>query len=194
MKSRYIGLDEVEKLKKVAGDEIFLPFWISLETGMRIGDVLKLKYTDLKSDGIHFTAEKTKKKGVAKITKNLRTELNYRGKGRPKRSYIFPSPKKLGAHLTRQSAWQRIKRAGEIAGVDIDGLSPHTFRKVYAVELYRAKGFNAVKAALQHSHNAATEIYAFADWGTGKNAEEPLKRRDLELIIKMVLEALEHKK
>ena len=194
MKSRYIGLDEVEKIKKVSGDELFLPFWISLETGMRVGDVLKLRYGDLKDDGIHYTAEKTKKKGVAKITKNLRTELEYRGKGKQKRAYIFPSPKKAGAHLTRQSAWQRIKKAGEAAGVDLEGLSPHTFRKIYAVELYRVKGFNAVKQALQHNHNATTEIYAFADWGTGKNANEPLRRRDLQLIIKMVLEALDHKK
>lgn len=194
MKSRYIGLEEVEKIKKEAGEDVFLPFWISLETGMRVGDVVKLKYADIKPDGIHFVAEKTKKRGISQISCNLRTELEYRGKGKPKRSYVFPSPKKSGEHLTRQAVWQRIKKAGKAAGVDLEGLSPHTFRKIYAVELYREKGFNAVKQALQHNHNATTELYAFADWGTGKNAEEPLRRRDLQLIIKMVLEALDHKK
>lgn len=194
MKSRYVGIEEVEKIKKEAGEEAFLPFWISLETGLRIGDVLKLKFADVKPDGIHYKAEKTGKKGVATITANLRTELSYRGKGRQKNAYIFPSPKKHGAHLTRQAMWARVKKAGAAADVDLEGLSPHTFRKIYAVELYREKGFNAVKKALQHTSNASTEIYAFADWATGKNADEPLRRRDLQLIIKMVLEALDHKR
>ena len=63
-------------------------------------------------------------------------------------------------------------------------------RKVFAVELYREKGFQAVQEALQHSFAATTEIYSFADWDTGKNADLPLTRRDLKLIVKMVLEAL----
>lgn len=58
------------------------------------------------------------------------------------------------------------------------------------MELYREKGFKAVQTALQHSNAATTEIYSFADWSTGTNADEPLRRRDLQLIIKMVIEAL----
>ena len=74
--------------------------------------------------------------------------------------------------------------------MDPEGVSPHTLRKVFAVELYREKGFKAVQEALQHTNGATTEIYSFADWSTGKNAEEPLKRKDLQLIVKMVIEAL----
>ena len=71
-----------------------------------------------------------------------------------------------------------------------EGISPHTLRKVFAVELYREKGFKAVQTALQHTNSATTEIYSFADYATGDNANEPLRRRDLQLIIKMVIEAL----
>lgn len=47
-----------------------------------------------------------------------------------------------------------------------------------------------MQEALQHRNAATTEIYSFADWATGESAELPLKRKDLQLVVKMVLEAL----
>ena len=184
MKSRYIEENEIKKLREVANESAFLPLLLSLETGLRVGDVVALRVSAVKPDGIHFTAQKTKKRGIAPISAKLRERLNKRGK------WLFPSPYKKGAHITRQAVWHRIKTAGKKAGVDLDGLSPHTMRKVFAVELYREKGFKAVQKALQHSDSATTEIYSFADWNTGENADLPLKRRDLQLIVKMVLEAI----
>lgn len=184
MKSRYVEKEDIKKLREVSREEAFLPLLLSLETGLRVGDVVSLKVSSLRSDGIHYTAQKTKKSGVAKISSELRKRLNKKGK------WLFPSPYKKGAHITRQAVWHRIKSAGKRAGLDLDGLSPHTMRKVFAVELYREKGFKAVQEALQHNNSATTEIYSFADWNTGKNADLPLKRKDLQLIVKMVLEAL----
>lgn len=184
MKSRYIEKTEISKLRAVTEDEAFLPLWLSLETGLRVGDVVALKVSAVKPDGIHYTAQKTRKRGIAPISAELRKRLKSRG------GWLFPSPYKHGAHITRQAVWYRIKTAGKKAGVDLDGLSPHTMRKVFAVELYREKGFKAVQAALQHNNSATTEIYSFADWNTGENADLPLKRRDLQLVVKMVLEAL----
>jgi integrase len=86
--------------------------------------------------------------------------------------------------------WARIKKSAERSGINSEGISPHSMRKVFAVELYREKGFKAVQEALQHSNAATTEIYSFADWETGKGGEEPLLKRDLPLIVRMVLEAL----
>lgn len=165
--------------------DAWLPFRVSLETGLRIGDVVKLRRIDLKDDGLHFTAEKTGKRGVAKISASLRQALEKkRGK------WLFPSPYKAGKHITRQCAWARIKKACERSGHDPQGISPHSLRKLFAVELYREKGFRAVQEALQHSNAATTELYSFADWSTGKSADLPLRRKDLQLLINMVLEAL----
>lgn len=184
MKSKYLDIPEVKKLQAVMDREAWIPFWVSLETGLRVGDVVKLRPANVKKDGIHYRANKTKKNGIAKISAELRKELPTKGR------WIFSSPYKAGAHITRQAVWKRIKTAAERAGLDPDGVSPHTFRKVFAVELYREKGFKAVQEALQHNNAATTEIYSFADWNTGENAELPLKRKDLQLIVKMVLEAL----
>lgn len=169
--------------RSMAGAE-WLPLWVSLETGLRIGDVVSLRRASLREDGIHFRAKKTRKNGMAPISAALRKALAGRGK------WLFPSPSKAGAHLTRQAAWARIKRAANRAGVDIAGVSPHSLRKCFAVELYRERGFRAAQEALQHRNGMTTELYAFADWQTGENAAIPLQRRDLQLVIRMVLEAI----
>ena len=185
MKSRYIEQCDIDRLRSVSTDEAWLPLWVSEETGLRVGDVVKLRRENLKEDGLHYKAEKTGKNGVAKISAELRRTLAAR-RGR----WLFPSPYKRGKHITRQCVWARVKRACEKSATDANGISPHTMRKVFAVELYREKGFRAVQEALQHANGATTEIYSFADWSTGESAELPLKRKDLQLIVKMVLEAL----
>ena len=185
MKSKYIETTELKKLRAMLAEEAWLPLWVSLETGLRIGDVVKLRKQNLQTDGLHYKAQKTGKNGVAKISAELRKELSRR-----RGKWLFPSPYKAGKHITRQCVWARIKTACKKAGLDPDGVSPHSLRKVFAVELYREKGFQAVKEALQHNNAATTEIYSFADWSTGENSELPLKRKDLQLIVKMVLESL----
>lgn len=184
MRSRFIDEGETKKLRSILGDEAFLPLRISLETGLRIGDVVALRVSNVKKDGIHYVAQKTKKAGVARISDALRRQLPKNGK------WLFPSPYKPTKHLTRQAVWARMKKAGKDAGIDLEGVSPHAMRKAFAVELYRKKGFKAVQEALQHNYASTTEIYTFADWNTGENADLPLKRRDLQLIVKMVLEAI----
>ena len=184
MKSRFLTEEEIKSLRAAFDELAFLPLVVSLETGLRVGDVVALKVSDVKPDGIHYKAQKTGKRGVATISANTRKRLNKKGK------WLFPSPYKVGQHLTRQAVWARMKVAGKSCGVDLEGLSPHSMRKVFAVELYRKKGFQAVKEALQHSYSSSTEIYAFSDWNTGENADLPLTRRDIQLVVKMVLEAL----
>lgn len=184
MKSKYIDDDEIEKLRVNLDLQAWLPLWLALETGLRVGDVVALRRSSVKADGVHYRAQKTKKCGIAPLSAELRKQLPKKGK------WLFPSPYKNDKHITRQCVWARIKRAAKRAGVDPEGVSPHTLRKVFAVELYREKGFKAVQTALQHTNGATTEIYSFADYATGANANEPLRRRDLQLIIKMVVEAL----
>lgn len=184
MQSKYLENSEVEKIREVMSEERFLPLWVSLETGLRVGDVVSIKPSNVKPDGIHYRAQKTNKYGIAPISEELRKKLRRKGK------WLFPSPSDPSKHITRQTVWARIKSAGKKAGLDLRGVSPHAMRKVFAVELYKEQGFKVVKKALQHNNNATTEIYTFADWTTGENANKPLQRKDLELIIRKCLEAL----
>ena len=71
MKSKYIETAEVEALENVIDREAWLPLRLALETGLRIGDVVRLKVANLKDDGVHFRAQKTGKYGVAKVSSEL---------------------------------------------------------------------------------------------------------------------------
>ena len=185
MRSKYIDAAEVKAIRAELTDEAWLPLWVALETGLRVGDVVKLRRENLKADGLHYKAQKTRKNGIARISANLRKALSKR-----RGKWLFPSPYKVGKHITRQCVWARIKKACDRGQLPPEGISPHSMRKAFAVELYREKGFRAVQEALQHANCATTEIYSFADWSTGENAELPLKRKDLQLLVKLVLEAL----
>lgn len=186
MRAKFIEERELEALKNHLGgrkDEVLL---VAELTGLRIGDVVKIRVSDLDEDGVRYVAEKTGKAGRAPLppvlVKKLRAQARY--------GWVFPSPSKRGRHLTRQAAWARIKRAAERAGVPREGVSPHSLRKVYAVRKYQSEGIDAARRALQHSDARTTELYALSDWLTGENAVKPLLRGDLALIIEKVVDAL----
>ena len=149
MKSRHLNNDEVAILSAVCRSKEWLPLELSSLTGLRIGDVLKIQRKDLntKESFIHYVAEKTGKEGKAYISRGL-MEILDRECGTADADFLFRSPKKPDAHLTRQAAWQRIKRACKSAGVNPAGVSPHSMRKVFAVNLYHKEGIAAVQKQL----------------------------------------------
>lgn len=185
MEAKYLTSSQVARLRAVMSDADWLLLWVMMETGLRVGDAVSLKHSQITKKGIHYRAQKTGKKGLAPISSALYMAL--RGDGSA--AYIFKG-RAEGTHLSRQAAWKRIKKAAERSGLEKDGVSPHAFRKVFAVETFREKGMQATREALQHSNRDTTEIYAFADWNTGDNAKKPLLRSDLKTIVKMVLQSI----
>lgn len=189
MKSRYIEDYELLKLKKYMTAKHWLPFEVALKTGLRIGDVLKIKKSDIDEmkGELHYVSEKRSKCGSCKLTKGLCKKLLSNSKTS---EYCFASRRSESGHITRQAAWQWLKDAAKRANIDISGVSPHAFRKVYAVELYKEKGIEAVKNALQHERADTTQIYALADFSTGRNAKLPLLRGDLQLLTRLIIEQI----
>ena len=111
----------------------------------------------------------------------------------PSDVWCFPSPKNKGEHITRQALHTRLKSACKRAKLSADGISPHSMRKNFAVELYHKEGIESVVKALQHESLTTAEIYALADWLTGDNAKKPLLREDIVRIIEAVISALDKK-
>lgn len=137
---------------------------VALATGLRIDDVLKIRPSDLRSDGLHFVAQKTGKSGIAPISRKLSEKLRKNGN----KYWCFPhrdSPRLK--HRTRQAVWKDIKQAAEIVRssglLDDQNVAPHSSRKTFAVVDKAKNGAEHAQQALQHSSRSTTEIYTEAD-------------------------------
>lgn len=184
MRSEYITKEERKHLQNNMGNGAWLVFRLMMETGLRVGDAVELRHTNLvhNKDGwsIIKKAQKTGKHGEWKITAALGEALSVR------KGYLFPGRKK-GSHITRQAVWKRLKKACEEARIDPEGKSPHSMRKMFAVEKAHEEGFQAAQEALQHSNAAVTRIYAYADKMVGLGADEPMRWRDVDIIADYIL-------
>lgn len=190
MRTIFLDEEQVSAIAENLPSSSWLPLWIAAETGLRIGDVVSLRRDQIEHLTIRYTAQKTGKDGEAQISAKLAAALSDYVASCKRSRWLFPSPKDRKKHLTRQACWYRVKKACKGAGIDPEGVAPHSFRKHFAVELYRESGFKAVQNALQHDRATTTEIYALSDFSTGKNAEKPLLRKDLQMIINKCAEAV----
>lgn len=150
---------EIELLKNAVGWAAWLPFAVSIYTGLRIGDVLALRVENVTDTHLLYAAQKTGKIGVAEIPQNMARML----KNWSRWGYCFPG-RRPNTHLTRQAAWARIKTGCKRAGLAAEGVSPHSMRKIFAVGEFRAThNLNRVRALLQHDRTETTIGYALAD-------------------------------
>ena len=190
MKTSYITPEQVKEIAAHLSEREWLSLWVSAETGLRVGDVVSLRKMQITAAGIYFVAQKTRKCGIAPISDELRKALK---SSCASSRWVFPSPRDPRKHITRQAVWYRVKRACERAGIDPEGVAPHSFRKYFAVETFKREGLRATQSALQHDRTITTEDYAMSDFITGENAEKPLLRRDLTLVVKLVAAALKNR-
>ena len=167
--------------------EAWLPIRVASLTGLRVGDVVALRVWNLRDNGISYIAQKTGKAGFAPCPPSLIWAMFKQSRW----GYCFPSKGKRNGHLSRQAVWARVKRACELSGIDDKGISPHSFRKFFAVDLMSKSDLETVREALQHSNIYVTEQYAFSDWSTGENALLSVRRCDIPCIIGQILPLLE---
>ncbi len=129
---------------------------VCLQTGLRVGDVVSLKTQDLKGQ---FWIEEAKTKKRRRV--NLPRELLDQVRAQAGEVWAFPG-RKPWQHRTRQAVWADVKRAAKAFRIR-QNIAPHSFRKVYAVELLRRCGdVKRVQRALNHSDCATTMIYVMA--------------------------------
>lgn len=155
MKSDIITLEEFKKIKKLLQPANALALETAAKTGLRIGDVLQLKTDNINDNLIHYVAQKTGKSGTAKIPQGLKTRLlNNAVNG-----WLFPgrNPKK---HRTRQAVFTDMTKAAKRLNLQHHA-TPHSTRKLFAVETLNKKGFNATMQALQHSNPNITRLYCY---------------------------------
>lgn len=146
-------------------EEYKVAMLLSLESGLRVSDVLCLTY----GQALGFTPlteKKTKKEVTLRLPRYVQAILLDRLTRVPNannQTLVFPSQKNPEKPLNRSTLYRAVKKAAAEMGIRRN-VSPHTARKIYAVEIYRATGdLNSVKENLRHDEMATTLLYAFSD-------------------------------
>lgn len=157
MKTEYLLNREVGHVLAALTPQNQLIARVCLHTGLRIGDVVALKTQRL---GLQFTVREAKTNKARKV--GLPRELLDAIRAQAGPEWAFPG-RKPGTHKTRQAVWADVKRAAKAFRLP-QNVGPHSFRKVYAVELLGRYGdLDRVRRALNHSSAEITMIYAMAD-------------------------------
>lgn len=148
---------------------------VCLHTGLRVGDVVSLKTSQIKRMFVVREAKTGKVRRVGLPDSLARQVLAQAGP-----EWAFPGSGKTG-HQTRQAVWKDIKRAAKAFRLP-QNVGPHSLRKVYAVELLAKYGdLQRVQRALNHSDQAVTLIYAMADRLLDAKYPQGVKSREKEV-------------
>lgn len=159
-RSEWVERDKMKLILALLTYENQLAIELSLRYGMRIGDVLNIKTEQARKGLFSYREEKTGKRRRIKLNKDLQSKLLSIGG----KIYVFENRIDWKRHRTRQAVYKDIVRASKalrLAGC----ISCHSARKIYAVDKYKATGYNLkkVQQLLNHSDEAVTMIYALAD-------------------------------
>lgn len=159
MRSDFVDSDVIGHILYALTPENKLVCKVALETGLRIGDILSFRTADLNKQSFTITEQKTGKKKRVRLRKALIAELlKISGE-----NYVFEHRLDPEKHRTRQAVFADIKRASKLFRVK-ENISPHSLRKVYAVDLYKkTDDIKKVCEALSHDNELTTMIYALAD-------------------------------
>lgn len=142
----------------------------SMVTGLRIGDVLAFKTAQVRQQRWTVKEQKTGKLRRVYLPTQLCEEIL----AQAGRIWAFEGRSDARKHRTRDAVYKDIRRVATLYRVDgkklVEHISPHSARKVYAVEAYQKSGsLRKVKELLNHEDEAVTLLYALADVLTARN-------------------------
>lgn len=160
MRSEFVSRANVDHVLAALSPTNRLVCQVCLETGLRLGDVLSLRTDQLRRERFSVQERKTGKRRRVRLSKKLRERCLAQAGS----IYVFPGRLDGMRCRTRQAVWKDLTRAAYAFRVR-ENLTPHSLRKVFAVELMRKSGgdLSLVQKTLNHEDAAVTLIYALAD-------------------------------
>lgn len=149
---------------------------VSMATGLRIDDVLHIKAQQIEK-GRRFTVteRKTGKKRRIYIPEFLHEAMLRQSR----RFYVWENRLDPKQPRTRQAVWKDLKRAAKLFRVsDSLNVTPHTARKVFAVEAFAKYGrLDRVRDLLNHGDEGVTALYLMSEALTARKlAGRPQQR------------------
>ena len=144
-------------LKRHCSERDYIMFLIGINTGLRVGDLLKLKTSDVKKKKkIVIQEGKTKKPRTIKLD-NIYNEIQAYA-NTVESDWLFPS-RKGDKPITTTQAYRQLNKAAEMADIT-EGVGTHTMRKTFGYWFYKqTKDVAKLQAILNHSHPQITLTY-----------------------------------
>lgn len=168
LRAEYIPADRLRRIRDRLTTQDKLIMDTCIETGARIDDVLCLRgiQHDSKEHRIALLESKTNKRRVVTITPELSARLREQQGSRHHFAYIFRglgnASQRRKPH--RSTFWRHMVKAAELCGYRDNVYTPHSLRKIYAVNLlHKTRSLEAVRRDLGHKHLTTTMLYALSD-------------------------------
>ena len=142
-------------------------FWISVETGLRIGDILKLQIYDVQHNPMKIYETKTKRSRLIGISDELHEHLKRKYKYRASLwggnsvILLFKGSRSDGKAINRSTYHRRLKKAATALKINF---SAHSGRKLFAQSIFERTGsVPAVQEAMNHKYITTTAAYLDID-------------------------------
>ncbi|MEK0224735.1 tyrosine-type recombinase/integrase [Bacillus proteolyticus] len=143
-------------LKRHCSERDYILFLVGLNTGLRVGDLLKLKVSDVRKKKKFLIREGKTKKARQLNLSNIYDEIQEYIRTVDS-EWLFPSRKGDKAITTTQ-AYRQLQKAADMAG--LDSVGTHTMRKSFGYWFYKqTKDVAKLQNILNHSHPQITLTY-----------------------------------
>lgn len=160
---QYFTEEEIASILLVAKEEERLMFIVMLYTGVRRGELINIKLSDI-NDGILIVHGKGEKQREIPISENLAIEIeNYMKTRKCDSEYLIVSRRKENGEqhqITESSVYTRMKSLAKRANIDekrISAIRPHNVRKTFATYLIDENvGIETVQQLLGHGDITTT--------------------------------------
>ncbi|HBV96308.1 MAG TPA: hypothetical protein DEF36_04595 [Desulfotomaculum sp.] len=182
-RERILSFYSIEEIRRIVsaidrgtpyGKRDFAVVLLAAELGIRSGDIIRLKMSDLhwEHDTIEFVQYKTKVFNQLPLLENIKYALiDYLKNGRPESDfdYVFIGIKNGGKPLTNTCVHHTVSKYFKKAGVDISERKhgPHAMRHSLASSmLHNNTPMHVIKEVLGHSNINTTRMYLNIDVDT----------------------------
>jgi len=173
----------LDKLEKAGNYNAWLLLTVGFYTGLRIGDILSLKYGDFNNDSLTITEQKTGKTRNIPIVQTLHNVIATCKASNKANDTIFlftNSRYKANKPITTAAAITRIRETLEFCGFSESkngNLSAHTMRKTFALRYFELmqdevgeyRALSELAKQLNHANTDVTRRYICLDIQTVTN-------------------------
>lgn len=157
IRSKKLIEDMKWSLKRHCSERDYILFLIGINSGLRVGDLLKLRVGDLKRKRrVTIQEGKTKKKRDINLS-NVYDEVQEYIKS-VNSEWLFPS-RKGDKPITPTQAYRQLNKAAEMCDIN-DGIGTHSMRKTFGYWHYKQfKDIAKLQTILNHSRPDITLLY-----------------------------------